>query len=138
MAEKTRVKFAVITPERRVLEETADSVVFAAHDGEIGILRDRAPLMCELGIGQLRYQTGPQTRRIFIDGGFAQVHDNNVTVLTQQAIPAEDITRETIQSVEQSLSKLTGHDPETLDARLKAQRRLRVLRDLREGASQKT
>jgi F-type H+-transporting ATPase subunit epsilon len=138
MTEKKRVQFTVITPERQVLEDSADSVVFAAHDGEMGILCDRAPLMCELGIGQLRYRSGSHTRRLFIDGGFAQVHDNSVTVLTQQAIPAENITAETVQNAEQAITKLTGHDPETLEARRRAQRRARVLRELRESTPHHT
>jgi len=73
VAEDRPIKFVVVTPERKVLEQTADAVVIPAHDGELGILRDRAPLMCELGIGQMRYQKGGATRRLFIDGGFAQV-----------------------------------------------------------------
>ena len=133
MAESSRIQLVVITPERLVLEETTDFVVFTAHDGEVGILRDRAALMCELGIGQVRYQPG--TQRVFIDGGFAQVFDNAVAVLTQQAIPAEDITPETIGDAERAVEELTGTEPEVLEARLRAQRRLRVLRDLRPAVS---
>jgi len=130
MAKSTEVRFVVITPERCVVEDTTDFVVFTAHDGEMGILRDRAPLMCELGIGQFRYRSGPQTRRLFIDGGFAQVCDNAVTLLTQQAMPAENITGDTIAGAEQALRSLKGTDPDTLDARARAQRRLSVLRRL--------
>lgn len=131
MAKGNDIQFVVITPERQVLEETTRSVVFTAHDGEIGVLTDRAPLMCELGIGQLRYQAGGQTRRVFIDGGFAQVHENVVTVLTQQAIPAEEITPELIANEEQTLAGLRGAGQDTLDARQRTQRRLSVLRGLR-------
>jgi len=130
MAKSNQIKFVVITPERQVLEETTDSVIFSAHDGEIGILHDRAPLMCELGIGQLRYHAGSQTRRLFIDGGFAQVNENTVTILTPHALLAEDITAETVAEAERSVEELRGTDPETLEARTKAQRRLSVLRGL--------
>ena len=130
MASSKQMRFVVITPERRVLEETTDSVVFTAHDGEIGLLRDRAPLMCELGIGQLRYEAGGQTRRLFIDGGFAQVNDNIVTVLTQRALLAEDITADTITDAERAVQEQRGTEPATLDARRQAQRRLSALRSL--------
>ena len=131
MGKSKDIQFVVITPERQVLEETADSVVFAAHDGELGVLHSRAPLMCELGMGQLRYQAGGLTRRYFIDGGFAQVHENTVTVLTQQAVPVEEITPEMIASAEESADALDAADPMTADARRKAQQRVRMLRQLR-------
>jgi F-type H+-transporting ATPase subunit epsilon len=130
MAETKRIQFVVITPERKVVEDTAEAVAFTAHDGEFGILFDRAPLMCELGIGQVRYQAAGQTRRVFIDGGFAQVFKNAVTILTQNAIPAEEIKSQTIRTAEEAVVALTGTDPDTLEARSRAQRRLSVLRAL--------
>lgn len=130
MAKSTEIHLIVITPERQVLDESASSVVFAAHDGELGVLHNRAPLMCELGIGQLRYESGGQTRRLYIDGGFAQVHENTVTVLTQRAMPVEEVTPQTVTAAEHALNALRGTDPETLEARRLAQQRLRVLRGL--------
>jgi F-type H+-transporting ATPase subunit epsilon len=127
------IKFAVVTPERLVVEDTADAVVIPVHDGELGILSDRAPLMCELGIGQMRYQKGVVTRRLFVDGGFAQVHDNNVTVLTDQAVPAEDITAKMVAAAEESLAEAGGYTPEAVEARRRAYRRMSVLRSLRGG-----
>jgi F-type H+-transporting ATPase subunit epsilon len=131
MAESERVSVLVITPERQVLEETADSVVIPAHDGELGVLRDRAALMCELGIGQLRYSQAGQTRRLFIDGGFAQVLDNRITVLTSRAILAEQIDANVMTQAEQAVTGEHGHDPEARVAHERAQRRLSVLRHLR-------
>ena len=55
MPRQKTLKFVVVTPEKQVLEETADSIAIPMHDGELGILPDRAPLMCELGIGQMRF-----------------------------------------------------------------------------------
>jgi len=134
MAEKKGIHCTVVTPERQVLDEAADAVVIPAHDGEVGILLDRAALMCELGVGQLRYQKGGQIQRMFIDGGFAQVHDNDVTVLTGSAVPAADITPETLTEAERAVEESRGHDPETLEARRHAQRKLSVLRAL-QGSS---
>jgi F-type H+-transporting ATPase subunit epsilon len=130
MAEKKGIRCTVITPERQVLDETADAVVIPAHDGEVGILLNRAALMCQLGLGQFRYQKGGQIQRVFIDGGFAQVVDNDVTVLTSSAIPAADISPETLAEAERAVEELRGHDPETLEARRHAQRKVSVLRTL--------
>jgi F-type H+-transporting ATPase subunit epsilon len=133
VAEDKSIKFVVVTPERKVLEATAEGVVIPAHDGELGILRDRAPLMCELGIGQMRYQQGGAVRRLFIDGGFAQVLDNSVTVLTEHAARAEEITAETVAEAERSVAELPGGTLEEVEARGRAERRLSVLRNLQVG-----
>lgn len=130
MARSPLIQFVVITPEQRVLEATTSALVFTAHDGELGVLRDRAPLMGELGIGQLRYLAEGQTRRLFIDGGFVQVVDNHVTILTRQAIPAEQITAQTVAQAEQALAALRGTDAQTGEARWQARRRVSVLRYL--------
>jgi F-type H+-transporting ATPase subunit epsilon len=131
MAASAAIKMVVITPERQVLDENASAVVIPAHDGELGILRDRSPLMCELGIGQLRYTIGDQTRRVFIDGGFAQIYDNQVTVLTSRAVPVEDISDDLLRTAEQAVAAHTGTEPDTLAERERAQRRLSTLRRLR-------
>ncbi|MFH0983738.1 MAG: ATP synthase F1 subunit epsilon [Planctomycetota bacterium] len=81
----------VITPERQVLDAEGTFLAFPAHDGEIGILRDRAPLLCKLGTGVLRLETAARSERLFIDGGFAQVLKNQVTILTEQALRPEEI-----------------------------------------------
>ena len=93
VANKT-LQCSVITPEEKVFEAAATAVVLPAHDGQVGILRDRAPLLCELGTGTLRIDTvdaGP--REFFVDGGFAQVLNNEVTILTERAASAENISR---------------------------------------------
>ncbi len=131
MAANTGIDFVVVTPERQVIEETAEAVVIPAHDGELGVLPQRAPLMCELGIGQLRYQKAGQTHRMFIDGGFAQIHENRVIVLTQDAAAAEDITDEMIASAEQAADQVAGHSPEDNETRRKHRRRAAVMRKLR-------
>jgi F-type H+-transporting ATPase subunit epsilon len=81
----------VVTPERTWLDELVDSVVLPAYDGEIGILHGHSPLIARLGYGELRTKTGASVQRYFVDGGFAQVRDDVVTVLTHRAIPAAQI-----------------------------------------------
>lgn len=126
-----QVHLIVITPERQVLERRVLAVVLPAHDGELGVLYDRAPLVCELGIGQLRYTDAAGRARLFIDGGFAQVLDNRVIVLTPRAVPVEQITPEMVTAAEEALAAQRGIDPETWAARERAGQRLRMLRRLR-------
>ena len=85
MAKRDTFLCSVVTPERQVLECEASFAAFPAHDGEIGVLIDRAPIVCRLGIGIARFETGGETKDLYIDGGFAQVVDNRLTILTEQA-----------------------------------------------------
>lgn len=124
------LSLTVITPEQQVLETTAEAVVVPAHDGELGVLSGRAPLMCELGIGQLRYTAGGKTRRLFIDGGFAQVFENRVTVLTSRSLPEEQITRDVIQQAEKAASVQPSKGAEAREQHDRDRRRLSALRAL--------
>ncbi|MFO0809361.1 MAG: ATP synthase F1 subunit epsilon [Gemmataceae bacterium] len=88
-----QMKCVVVTPERAVLDETVEFVSLPMFDGELGVLPGRAPLIGRLGSGELRLQHGAHVRRYFVDGGFAQVRSNVVTVLTSKAVQAESIDR---------------------------------------------
>jgi F-type H+-transporting ATPase subunit epsilon len=131
MAASKELKFVVVTPEKKVAEETAEAVVIPMHDGELGILPDRAALMCELGVGQMRYTKAGRTRRLYIDGGFAQVHENVVTVLTSRAVPAEEITDKMIVEAETKVKDDKARREVEAEVIQRAQKRVSVLRELR-------
>ncbi|MGD2154341.1 MAG: F0F1 ATP synthase subunit epsilon [Gemmatimonadales bacterium] len=76
---------SLISPERKVFEGPAKFLVVPSFDGEIGILRDHAPLMALLGEGTLRIVTEQGTRRFHVSGGFVQVVNNEVSVLSEEA-----------------------------------------------------
>ena len=126
MAKPDTFHCSVITPERRVLECEATFVAFPAHDGEIGVLRNRAPLVCKLGIGSLRVETSTETHVFFVNEGFAQVVENHLTILTPQARAAEDIDADASQGamVEARAMKIT--DLASSAERSKAIRRAQV------------
>ena len=81
----------VVTPETTALDEAAEFVAVPLYDGELGILPGRAPLIGRLGYGELRLRNGGKTVSYYIDGGFVQVADNVVSVLTNRAIPADRV-----------------------------------------------
>lgn len=85
------LKCVVVTPERTVIDQVVDFVALPLFDGELGILPGRSPLIGRLGYGALRTKHGATTEVHFIDGGFVQVRDNVVTVLTSRAIPVDRI-----------------------------------------------
>lgn len=82
------LKVSVISPERVLYEGTARGVIAPAFDGEVGILPMHAPLMTLLGRGTLRVETAQGEQRFQVDGGFLQVVDDAVRVVTEQATAA--------------------------------------------------
>jgi F-type H+-transporting ATPase subunit epsilon len=81
----------VVTPEQTVLETEAEFVALPLYDGEIGILPGRAPLIGRLGFGEMRLRQGGTTSSYYVDGGFVQVVDNVVSVMTPRAMTAARI-----------------------------------------------
>lgn len=77
------LKISVISPEATLFEGEATTVVAPAFDGEVGILENHAPMVTTLGKGELRIDDGAQ--RFSIEGGFMQVVDNVVRVVTEKA-----------------------------------------------------
>jgi len=122
MANSGPIQCSVITPEEQVLETQASSIVIPAHDGQIGILKDRAPLLCELGIGVLRVDSDDY----FVDGGFAQVLDNRVTLLTERSAPAGQIDRADAEKALSEAERMTAADERSAEARRKAIQRAKV------------
>ena len=82
------LRVSVITPEATIYEGEAEQVVAPAYNGSLGILRGHAPLMALLGTGTLRIDQGGRQQRYTVSGGFLQVVDNTVTVLSEHATAA--------------------------------------------------
>ena len=118
------LKCVVVTPERAVLDEPADFVVVPMSDGELGVAKDRLPLIGRLGFGELRVVKGDQTLSYYVDGGFVQIRANVVTVLTSKAIPSKELKTAAAQEVLRSAKVETT--PAAQEAHEKAQQRARV------------
>ncbi len=76
---------SVISPEKTLFEGEATSVVAPAFDGQVGILTGHAPMMTLLGRGVLKLDGAGGTQRFNVDGGFLQVVQNQVRVVTEKA-----------------------------------------------------
>jgi F-type H+-transporting ATPase subunit epsilon len=99
MASEGPIECSVITPEREVLSAKVASVVFTAHDGQMGVLKNRAPFLGELGTGVLRVtQPSGSSSEFFVDRGFAHVHDNHVTILTEHSAAVGELSRTDAQA----------------------------------------
>jgi F-type H+-transporting ATPase subunit epsilon len=76
---------SVISPEAVLFEGTTDSVVAPAFDGKVGILTGHAPMVTLLGTGELRLGAEGSGQRFHVEGGFLQVVDDTVRVVTEKA-----------------------------------------------------
>jgi len=91
MPGEKKLQCVVVTPEKTLFDEWVDFVALPLYDGEAGILPGRTPLIGRLGFGELRTKTGETVKRYFVDGGFVQVRGDVVTVLTNRAVPAQEL-----------------------------------------------
>ncbi|MEM9659343.1 MAG: ATP synthase F1 subunit epsilon [Planctomycetota bacterium] len=87
----------VVTPEQTVLDAAAEFVALPLFDGELGVAADHAPMIGRLGFGELRIRAATQTHRYYVDGGFVQVADNLVSVLTNSAEPAQKLDEQAVR-----------------------------------------
>jgi F-type H+-transporting ATPase subunit epsilon len=86
------IQLVVVTPERQILKETVSEVTLPGADGYLGVLPGHAPLITELGIGELTYKTkGGESGLLAVIRGFAEVRLDHVSVLAETAEFAEDI-----------------------------------------------
>ncbi len=81
----------VVTPERQLVRQTVSEVQLPGRAGYLGILPGHAPLITELGIGELSYRAGRDTRFATVIQGFAEVLPDRVIVLAEIAERAEEI-----------------------------------------------
>ena len=121
----------VVTPEEQTLDESVTQVILPAHDGEIGILTHRAPLLVKLGLGPLRLDlANGQQRTLYVEGGVAQMKDNRLTILTQQAIVPEKISRESARAEMAEAQSQRITDQRSFDDRQRRLARARAMESL--------
>lgn len=97
----------VVTPERQLLNEAnVGEVQIPGLNGYLGILPGHAPLITELGIGELSYRKGKDTYYATIIRGFAEVLPDRVAVLTEIGERAEEIDVDRARAARERAEKL--------------------------------
>ena len=117
---------SVVTPEATLLETPAQFVALPLYDGELGVLPGRSPFIGRLGYGELRVVEGDKTRRYYLDGGFVQVAKNVVSILTNNAVPAEKLDAIAAADELAAARARTANTPELLEIRQRAQLQARA------------
>jgi F-type H+-transporting ATPase subunit epsilon len=117
---------SVVTPEATLLETPAQFVALPLYDGELGVLPGRSPFIGRLGYGELRVVEGEKTRRYYVDGGFVQVAKNVVSILTNNAVPAENLDPTAAGDELAAARVRKANTPELLEIRERAQLQARA------------
>jgi len=131
VAERT-IRCRVVTPTEELIDEPAVYASVPAWDGLFGVMHDRAPIICNLGIGELRIDFPDAThdhgssRTFFINGGFARVSNDELTILADIAIPVEQLTvtdaKAELAEAEARIVPTDAKDPSAEVARISQER----------------
>ena len=108
------IELIIVTPEQQFLRERVLEVVLPGAEGELGLLPGHAPLMTELGIGELTYRgAGSNPSGVLaIIQGFAEVLGHRVTVLAETAERAAEIDLARAEAAKaRAEQRLTSGDP---------------------------
>ncbi|KGF73139.1 ATP synthase F0F1 subunit epsilon [Neosynechococcus sphagnicola sy1] len=84
----------VIAPDKTVWDSTAEEVILPSTTGQLGILTGHAPLLTALDTGVMRVRASKNWLSIALMGGFAEVENNEVTILVNGAERGDAIDRE--------------------------------------------
>jgi F-type H+-transporting ATPase subunit epsilon len=124
MAETTeksgKLAVRLVTPDRVLLDATADAVELPSSVGYLEALYGHAPLLAELGAGEVKLHGGTAgEQRFFVAWGFAEVLPERVTILAEEALKPEEIdrsqTKEDLQNAQKAWQE-AGDDEQAYDA----------------------
>ncbi len=120
----------IVTPEAQILDEQVTYASIPAHDGQIGLAPKRAPMLVKLGDGPLRLDVAGQERWFFVTGGFAQMKNDRLTLLTSKAVPAEELNADEARAALNEALAFKARSDEQFARRDRDARHARVMLDL--------
>lgn len=100
------IHLEVITPEKVIYESEADEIIAPTVNGQIGILPNHIGLLTKIVPGELIIRKGNNQYLLAITGGFLEVNNNNVSILADYAIKAEDVEIARAQEAQKKAEKL--------------------------------
>lgn len=119
----------VIAPDKTVWDAEAEEVILPSTTGQLGILGGHAPLMTALDIGVMRVRPEKDWVAIALMGGFAEVDDNEVTILVRGAECGDNIDQDDARSAFEAAQKAADStSPDDRRAMLQAKQELRRAR----------
>jgi len=85
------LELEIVTPDRLVVREKVEEVIIPGRSGYLGVLPGHAPLITELGVGEITFRSGRTTMRLAVAWGFAEVLADKVTILAESCERAGEI-----------------------------------------------
>jgi F-type H+-transporting ATPase subunit epsilon len=95
------IQLEIVTPDRLVVNDTAEYIEIPGQTGYIGVLPGHAPLITEVAIGEINYRKGAVMNRLAVAAGFAEVLPNKVTILAETAEKSGEIDVSRAQAARQ-------------------------------------
>ena len=89
-------------------------------DGEIGVAPGHSPMIGRLGCGELRLDTGEGVDRYYIEGGFVELIDDKISLLTNRAVPAKELDEVAAREALGAALEKPAHSPELMAIRDRA------------------
>ena len=115
MALPEKIHLEIVTPEKQLFSGAVDSVTVPSNTGYLGILPGHAPLLAELGIGEISYKIGERTDFVFCSWGFIEVLPDRVVLLAQNAELASDIDTKRAEEAKMRAEKLLASKNTNID-----------------------
>ena len=106
----------IVTPDRKVLSEEVEYVGAPGILGEFGVLPSHVPFLSALGVGNLHYKQDGKAHYVFVSGGFAEVSNNQVTILAEVAEMATEIDTDRASKAKGRAEERTAKAQEKIDA----------------------
>jgi len=117
------LRLEVVTPSRRVLQSRASEVRLPGALGELGVLPGHTPLLTSLGTGEVSWTDGDITGHLVVQGGFAEVQPDAVTVLATIAETIDEVdveaARVALAEAQEALKTASAEDFDRFDAALR-------------------
>jgi len=115
MAIPTHLRLEFVTPERAIAHEDVDEVQLPGEEGYFGVWPGHAPLLAALKTGEMWYRKGGDTTYAFLDGGFAEVTGDRVSILAPVAERAADIDLARAEAAKRRAEELLARPTSDMD-----------------------
>jgi len=133
------VALEIVSPEKLLLSRPVEMVVIPAAEGEIGVLPGHAPMILMLRGGTIRiYENNQVSARLFVGGGFAEITPERCTVLANEAIPVNEVSRaaaeQRLSAAQSDYDAADKQNPTVLDAAMDRLQSARAMLEAAEAA----
>jgi F-type H+-transporting ATPase subunit epsilon len=128
-------QFDLVSPEKLLFSEAVDQVDVPGSEGDFGVLAGHAPLVATLRPGILTVYRSGDSFRVVVNGGFAEVNPDGLTVLADMAVPLDEFDRDVLAGMIKDTEEDVA-DSKDDRARDKLSRKLEQLKALQAALTQ--